>query len=244
VGEAIEKVLMFTLIPVFAVITGGTISSFRQPSQGLRIIIQHFAAGIVFSAVALQILPELVLKPRIFPLVIGFSLGVVFMIGADWIVEKLISGNNEVRGRGSGTLAFASGVDMLIDGLLLGISFGIGKKQGIMITIALTIEMLLLGLSVTSSMLRDRMMRSRVIAITTMLAFCIVLGAAMGGFLFEGLSGSALVSVLAFATSAFLYLVTEELLVEAHKGPDTRLATSMFFVGFLLMMIIETSVVK
>ncbi len=83
-----------------------------------------------------------------------------------------------------------------------------------------------------------------VLAITTMLAFCIVLGAAIGGFLFEGLTGAALVSVLAFATSAFLYLVTEELSFEAHKRPDIRLATSMFFVGFLLMMVIETSVAK
>ncbi len=242
--RSIELILMFTLLPVIAVIIGGIISAYRQPSQALRVIIQHFAAGVVFSAVALQILPELVLKLKISPLVFGFSFGVVFMIGAEWLVEKLIAGNNEVGGRGSGGLAFASGIDMFIDGLLLGVSFGIGKKQGIMITIALTIEMLLLGLSVASSMVRDRVIRSRVIAITTMLAFCVVLGAAIGGILLEGLSGAGLVSVLAFATSAFLYLVTEELLVEAHKGPDTRFATSMFFVGFLLMMVIETSVAK
>jgi zinc transporter, ZIP family len=242
--EAIEKVLMFTLIPVIAVIVGGTISSYQQPSQGLRVIIQHFAAGVVFSAVALQILPELVLKLRIFPLVFGFLLGVVFMIGAGRLIEKLIGGNNEVEGAGSRGLAFASGIDMFIDGLLLGVSFGIGEKQGIMITIALTIELLLLGLSVASSMVRDRVIRGRVIAITTMLAFCVVLGSTIGCFLFEGLSDSALVSVLAFATSAFLYLVTEELLVEAHKGPDTTLATTMFFVGFLLMMVIETSLAK
>lgn len=242
--KSLELILMFTLLPVISVILGGIISAYRQPNQGLRTIIQHFAAGVVFSAVALQILPELVVKPTIFPLVVGFSLGVVFMIGADSVVEKLISSNNDVGGTGSGTLALASGIDMFIDGLLLGISFGIGKAQGIMITIALTIEMLLLGLSVASSMLRDRMMRSRVITITIMLAFCIVLGAAIGGFLFEGLSGPALVLVLAFATSAFLYLVTEELLVEAHKGPHTRLATSMFFVGFLLMMLIQTRIVK
>jgi ZIP family zinc transporter len=232
---------MFTLIPVIAVIIGGIISSYRPPSQGLRVIIQHFAAGVVFSAVALQILPELVVKLRILPLVFGFSLGVVVMIGAERVMEKLIGGNNEVGGAGSEGLAFASGIDMFIDGLLLGVSFGIGEKQGIMITIALTIELLLLGLSVASSMVRDRLIRGRVIAITTMLAFCVVLGATIGGFLLEGLAGAALVSVLAFATSAFLYLVTEELLVEAHKGPDTTLATAMFFVGFLLMMVIETS---
>jgi ZIP family zinc transporter len=242
--RSIELILMFTLLPVIAVIIGGIISAYRQPSQALRVIIQHFAAGVVFSAVALQILPELVLKLRILPLVIGFSLGVVFMIGAGRLVEKLTGGNSEVGGRGSGSLAFASGIDMVIDGLLLGVSFGIGDKQGIMITIALTIELLLLGLSVASSMLRERVIRSRVIAITTMLAFCVVLGAAIGGFLLEGLSGAALISVLAFATSAFLYLVTEELLVEAHKAPDTTFATTMFFVGFLLMMVIETGVAK
>ncbi len=81
---------MFALLPLITVIIGGIISAYRQPGQGLRVIIQHFAAGVVFSAVALQISPELVLKPRIFPLVIGFSLGVVFTIGADWIPEKLI----------------------------------------------------------------------------------------------------------------------------------------------------------
>lgn len=243
-GEAIEKVLMFTLIPVFAVIIGGTISSYRQPSPGLRVIIQHFAAGVVFSAVALQILPELVLKLTIFPLIFGFSLGVAFMICAGQLIEKLIGDESEVGGASSLGLALASGTDLFIDGLLLGISFGVGQKQGIIITIALTIELLLLGLSVASSMLRDHAGRSKVIAIITLLGFCVVLGSTIGGLLLQGLSGAALVSVLAFATSAFLYLVTEELLVEAHKGPDTRLATSMFFVGFLLMMVIETSVAK
>lgn len=239
-----ELILTFTMIPVIAVIAGGIISAYRQPSQGIRVIIQHFAAGVVFSAVALQILPELVLKLRIFPLVFGFSLGVAFMIGAGQIIEKLTGRNKESQRAGAPSLALASGIDMFIDGLLLGVSFGIGKRQGIMITIALTIEMLLLGLSVASSMVNDGTTRGRVITITTMLAACVILGAAIGSVLLEGLAGAALVSVLAFATSAFLYLVTEELLVEAHKGPETTLATTMFFIGFLLMMVIETGFAK
>ena len=87
--SSIEKILMFTTIPVIAVIIGGIISSYRQPGQGLRIMIQHFAAGVVFSAVALQILPELVVRLRIVPLVVGFSLGVVVMIGAEWLIDRV-----------------------------------------------------------------------------------------------------------------------------------------------------------
>jgi zinc transporter, ZIP family len=97
----------------------GVISAYRQPSHGLRVIIQHFAAGVIFSAVALQILPELVLKLRIFPLVIGFSLGVVFMIGAGRLIEKLIGGNvvimkSKERGQGVWHSLLASTCSLMV----------------------------------------------------------------------------------------------------------------------------------
>ena len=38
---------------------------------------------------------------------------------------------------------------------------------------------------------------------------------------------------------ALLYLVTEELLVEAHEKPDTPLISSMFFIGFPGLLLIE-----
>ena len=38
---------------------------------------------------------------------------------------------------------------------------------------------------------------------------------------------------------ALLYLVTEELLVEAHERPDTPFISAMFFVGFLGLLLIE-----
>ena len=38
---------------------------------------------------------------------------------------------------------------------------------------------------------------------------------------------------------ALLYLVTEELLVEAHKKPDNVWITSAFFIGFLALLALE-----
>jgi len=156
------------------------------------------------------------------------------------LIDK-IGANKRNKGDGSSGLLMATAIDMFIDGLLVGVSFSVGVRQGVMITIALTIELLLLGLSVASSLINSGVSRKGVIITTTLLALCVLIGAAIGGTLLEGLSGASLDIVLAFATSAFLYLVTEELLVEAHKGPDTSLATAMFFVGFLLMMVIEMS---
>ena len=44
---------------------------------------------------------------------------------------------------------------------------------------------------------------------------------------------------LSFGLMALLYLVTEELLVEAHEKPDSPLISAMFFVGFLALLLIE-----
>lgn len=46
-------------------------------------------------------------------------------------------------------------------------------------------------------------------------------------------------ALLALGLVALLYLVTEELLVEAHEVEDTPVTTAMFFVGFLGLLLIE-----
>lgn len=56
-----------------------------------------------------------------------------------------------------------------------------------------------------------------------------------GALLLDGASTTLLAAVLAFGAAALLYLVTEELLVEAHEGEETPLLTAMFFLGFILI---------
>jgi ZIP family zinc transporter len=52
------------------------------------------------------------------------------------------------------------------------------------------------------------------------------------------MSGGFLAGVLGFGVASLLYLVTEELLAEAHEVPDTPVVTATFFAGFLLPIII------
>ena len=48
-----------------------------------------------------------------------------------------------------------------------------------------------------------------------------------------------LTGFFAFGLIALLYLVTEELLIEAHEIPDRPWVTALFFAGFLLLMVLE-----
>ena len=81
--------------------------------------------------------------------------------------------------------------------------------------------------------------RARVLGTTTGLAVLLVAGAAAGGLAAGALTGGLLTAALAFGVTALLYLVTEELLVEAHETEDTPLATATFFVGFLALLLLE-----
>ena len=45
-------------------------------------------------------------------------------------------------------------------------------------------------------------------------------------------------AVLSFGLAALLYLVTEELLREAHEERESAIGTAMFFLGFLIFLVI------
>lgn len=217
------------LIPVTATIASGAIAAFRPPGAKLRSFVQHFAAGVVFAAAASELLPDIVHKKSPLAVMIGGTLGVVVLLSVKSLTNKA---------QGSVSLIATVGLDVLIDGLILGLGFAAGAKAGILLTIGLTLELLFLGLSISATLSQASSDRKKIITITAGLALLLPVGATLGTAL-AGLSGFILAALLAFGLVALLYLVTEELLVEAHELPDTPLTAATFFVGFLLLILIE-----
>lgn len=138
----------------------------------------------------------------------------------------------------SKAMLFAVAVDIFIDGLLIGIGFSAGEKEGKLLTLALAAEFLSLGLALSCSMGRGGASGGRIVGIVGGLASLTLIGAGLGATVLQVLSKETLEVVLSFGLAALLYLVTEELLVEAHEEPETPLITSTFFAGFLLFLIL------
>ena len=255
--DTLVRVLLYVLFPVGAMIMGGAIASFRAPGPQLGSAIQHFAAGMVFAAVAIELLPDVVSKHAPLATILGFSLGVALMLCVRWLgnraegtgkkttkekrdVTAPVGANlSERQESGVTGLIAAVGVDITIDGFLIGISFIAGARQGILLTVALTLELLSLGLATVTALRRVGAPVRRSVVTNTVLALLILLGATVGVTLLAGFSGPALDGVLAFGVAALLYLVTEELLVEAHEVPETAAVTTIFFIGFLLLLVID-----
>jgi ZIP family zinc transporter len=221
--------LLLTFIPVAAVVLGALIATWRKPSAEIVSAVQHFAAGVVFAAAASELLPNLIHERSVVGTLVGGVLGVLAMLTIKSFAQ---------RATGPVSLLAVIGVDVLVDGLVLGIGFASGARAGFLLTVALTIELLFLALPVTAALQKTSASRSRIIASAGGLALLLPIGALLGGPI-ASLSATWMAGLFAFGLMALLYLVTEELLVEAHETPDRPWITAMFFFGFLLLILIE-----
>lgn len=243
-SAALVQVLLFTMAPVVAMAIGGGIAAFHPPRPRLSSAIQHFAAGVVFAALAVEVLPDVVHRDAPFAAAAGFAAGVALMLGLRTFARRLESNadsgaTKNGTGKGSLGLVLVVGIDILIDGLLIGVAFAAGAKEGVLITVALAIELLSLGLATSGAMNNAGATRLRIITTILLLSMLPLAGATTGVVLLAGLSSGWTEAMLAFAAAALLYLVTEELLVEAHEVPEVPWMTAMFFVGFLILLLID-----
>ncbi len=225
--------LAYIAAAVTAGLLGGLVSTFWSPNKWLTSNIQHFAAGVVIAAVSLKVAPDAA-RAGAPPLLVlgGFALGGLLMIGVKW-ATLWIEEQQHRRKRKPWGLTIAAAVDTLIDGAIIGAGFSMGEGLGMVLSIALGLELLFLTLSVGASFRDNKASRLTTLAVTFGISVLLPIGALSGMVLLKGASSTVLAVVLSFGAAALLYLVTEELLVETKLPQETLMSTAMFFLGFL-----------
>ncbi len=136
-------------------------------------------------------------------------------------------------------------IDSMVDGLLIGITASISIKAGIVVALANCLEMAFLGMALTSRVMRCTgstvTMRYLCIVVSPLLMW---LAAGLGGLL--GLACQsvpiAFTAVIAFGVVAILFLVCNELLIEARElqGEDPKWWISVtVFLGVFIVCIMD-----
>src|SRR5699024_4703025 len=144
--------LLYAIIPVATIILGGTIALVFKPSAAIYSIILHFSAGVVSSVVAVELLPDIVKIHDPLRLTIGFLMEIIVMLAIMYYTWKLERKQERKDKPGLPTgLLLAVGIDIAIDGFLLGIGFAAGIKEGMLLSFALATENLTLSLSTATS---------------------------------------------------------------------------------------------
>jgi ZIP family zinc transporter len=219
--------------PVLAGIIGGVVAVVRTPSAALVSGVQHFAAGVVMAAVAGEVLPELRVRGPLWLVVVGFGAGVAVLV----LLQRPEDEDEVADADGKLPVGFlaAVAIDLFIDGLLVATGATVSRRTAVIIAIALTVEVLFLGLSVALRLAGSGVPRVRAAVITGGVSLVTAVGAVLGALVLGGAGSTVLTLVLAFAAAALLWLVVEELLVEAHEAPQRPWMAVMFFAGFLAL---------
>jgi ZIP family zinc transporter len=226
------NVILFAVVPWCFLLIGASAATLFRPSPALSSATQHLAAGLVFAAAATEVLPDLQHQGSVPAIILGGALGLVAMFAVKEIGE---------RSKGPWAMVALIGLDIFIDGIVIGMGFAVGARQGGILLLALAVEIAFLGLAAGEGLHGALGSRMRALAIIGAGGALLPLGALLGGPVHH-LPSFWLATAFAFALISLLYLVTEELLVEAHHKPDSPLITSMFFVGFLGLLALEQAI--
>lgn len=86
--------------------------------------------------VTVELLPTITRQHAPLPIIIGFALGSALMLGLRQVTQSV------ARPSGGLPIGFlvAIGIDLLLDGLLVGIGFAAGGEEGILLAIAIALE--------------------------------------------------------------------------------------------------------
>lgn len=241
--------VVYSAIPTVVALAATVAATFWQASGAVRSGLLHFAAGVVFAVVAVDLLPDVAHSQHALWVVIGFAGGVALMLAVRWLDKGGSAGNEEEQAQRAtekkakhggwpvGLLAGAA-VDQVVSGLLLGIGLAAGQKVGVLLSFAMTVEDLTFGLALVAILAAaaTRLQKVAINGALGLLFMAVTVGAAA---LLPAHSALLRTLVLSFGSAALLFVVTEQLLVKAHKQPEAPLLAGSFFAGFLLLLVLS-----
>ncbi len=230
-------IFWYAMIPTVVSLIGGGIAAYCSPSKKWSAIIQHFVAGIVISAVASDLMPKLFDSHSPASVAIGFIIGVVAMLLVHSFAHFIAKRGQ--KGALPYGLVFASAIDLLIDGLLIGVAFAAGKSSGMLIAISLSFCAFFLNLSVGTTLSENGSTPLTRLITTLFIAIMLPIGAIIGGTVVAAMPYSLLLETIAFGVAALLFLGCEELLGPAHRKHHSNVASIALFLGFLIVLMLK-----
>lgn len=254
-----EGIALGLLLPFAGTVSGSAIVFFmnKEIPQKLQKTLLGFAAGVMVAASVWSLLiPGMELcsdmgKMAVLPVVSGFMLGVIFLLGIDHITPHLHIGLSKPEGPRSklsrtAMLSLAVTIHNLPEGMAVGAVLA-GTIQGntdismagaMTMALGIAIQNIPEGAIISMPMRAEGNSKAKSFLIGSLSGIIEPLGG-IAVILLASLLTPILPYMLAFAAGAMIYVVVEELIPEASEGEHSNLGTIGFAVGFAIMMTLD-----
>ena len=219
-----KEILPLLLIPFVGTMIGSAAVLFvgDKSAERVRNILLGFASGVMIAASVWSLLiPAMSAssdmgKMAWVPAVVGFFVGVIFMLLLDTFTPHLHLDSDKPEGPSS----------------------KLGRSS--MLVLAVTLHNIPEGAIISLPLRSAGNSRGRAFAYGTLSGIIEPIAAILTIVFIEHLIG-IFPYMLAFAAGAMIYVVVEELIPESHEGSHSNIPTIAFAVGFALMMVLDVA---
>ena len=225
------------LIPFAGTSLGAACVLFMKKGLNERIqrVLTGFAAGVMVAASIWSLLlpaieqSESMGKLSFFPAVVGFWIGILFLLLLDHIIPHLHMNN----------IPEGMAVGVVYAGWNAGNS-GITLTGALALSIGIAIQNLPEGAIISMPLHAEGMSKRKAFIYGVLSGLVEPIGAIIT-ILAAGVIIPVLPYLLSFAAGAMIYVVVEELIPEMSAGEHSNIGTIMFAVGFTVMMMLDVA---
>ena len=224
------EIFLGILIPFIGTMLGAACVFFMKKALKKQVqrALAGFAAGVMVAASIWSLLIPAIEQSEnmgalsFFPAVVGFWIGVLFLLALDHLIPHLHVGSEQSEGPKSKLgrttmMVLAVTLHNIPEGMAVGVMYAGLLAGNTKITAA---SALALSLGIAIQNFPEG-------AILTIIAAQLII--------------PALPYLLSFAAGAMLYVVVEELIPEMSQGEHSNIGTVFFAVGFSLMMVLDVA---
>ncbi len=232
-----------------------TVFFFKKINRKVLDTVLGFSAGIMVAASFWSlIMPSINLSESLGYTIwllpaLGFSIGGVFVLLSDKLLDKAIDGNNKIKKNSikkSILLLCAITIHNIPEGMAIGVAFGgLSNNAGItvagtlMITLGIGIQNFPEGAAVSLPLRSEGLSRKKSFLFGALSAIVEPIFALVGAALVHYVN-NILPLLLSFACGCMILVVVRELLPESFLK-NKNLSTLGFIIGFVLMMILDVA---
>lgn len=249
------------MIPFLGTVLGAACVFFmkNQMSETLQKILSGFAAGVMVAASVWSLLipsleqSKMMGKLSFVPAVIGFWLGIMFLLFLDHVIPHLHVGSQESEGpktklKKNTMMVLAVTLHNIPEGMAVGVVYAgylsgeqnISMMGALALAIGIAIQNFPEG-AIVSMPLRSEGVSRKNAFLQGMLSGIVEPLGSLLTILAAGMMMPILPYTLSFAAGAMIYVVVEELIPEMAAGKHSNIGTIFFAAGFSLMMILDVA---
>lgn len=255
------QILIGILVPFIGTTLGSSVVLFFRNTmkQSVEKLLLGFASGVMIAASiwslltpSIEMAEEQGMIPWI-PAVVGFLLGITFLLVLDSIIPHMHLDKEKPEGiksklKKTTMLIFAVTLHNIPEGMAVGVVFagvlignvGITIAGAIALSIGIAIQNFPEGAIISMPLRAEGMSKGKAFLYGTLsgivepIAACVTI-------LLTNLVVPILPYILSFAVGAMIYVVVEELIPESQMGEHSNIGTIGVAIGFALMMVLDVA---